>query len=187
MLYKIIDTMKSQGIMFSKEISNNELDEIEKVYDIKFPESLREFYKNGIPFSSDNQCFPNWNNFENKNIENIKERMKAPYNWLFRDVKNDFWLPKWGEKAADNDGLIEQFAKIIVDAPKLIPIYSHRYMPIIDGADNPPVISTVGRDTIYYGSNLIEYLQNEFIHGNNSNMGKCSYVPFWEDIIYKLN
>lgn len=47
-------------------------------------------------------------------------------------------------------------------APKLVPIYSHRYMPFITEDDNIPVFSIMQSDIIYYGENLISYLEVEF-------------------------
>ena len=46
-------------------------------------------------------------------------------------------------------------------APKLIPIYTHRYMPMIDEKNNP-IFSIHGVDVICYGTRIDEYFQIEF-------------------------
>ena len=176
--------LKNNGVKFSKGLLQDEIDEIEKIYEIKFPKSLCEFYKQGFPVSADDNRFPQWMNFSDENISKIKKRIYAPYEWLLKYVKIGFWVPQWGETKESNDEKIQKYLEIITDAPKLIPLYSHRYMPVLDGVDNPPVISTVGRDTIIYGGNLYEYLRNEF--GNRGDFFvKQNHIniPFWSDVI----
>lgn len=55
-------------------------------------------------------------------------------------------------------------------------------MPIIEGVDDPPIISTVGRDTVYYGHNLSEYLEVEF-SDKRRNTNNFTHIPFWTEII----
>ncbi|MBQ2240608.1 MAG: hypothetical protein II319_00545, partial [Clostridia bacterium] len=86
--------------------------------------------------------------------------IEDPINWLKEDVKDGFWLKSWGKRPENEEEALEVFSYVAAKAPKLIPIYSHRYVPVIEGVDDPPVISTVGMDTIVYGANLSEYLQN---------------------------
>ncbi|MBR5516234.1 MAG: hypothetical protein IKU52_08535 [Clostridia bacterium] len=153
--------MKENGICFQKGLSDSEIDRIENIYDILLPSSLRNFYKYALPIGKN---FPKWNDFSNENINFIKERMYLPYKWISSDI---MWCKALWE---------------IKDAPKLIPIYSHRYMPIINHPD-PPVFSTVGRDTIWYGKNLREYFYNEFIREYNCVTDYIPYVPLWSEII----
>ena len=72
----------------------------------------------------------------------------------------------------------------MVDAPKLIPIYSHRYMPM-GVSDNPPVISVYGVDVIYYGKDLDEYIQIEFGEKNPSEIdySNIQKIPFWSEMM----
>ena len=69
-------------------------------------------------------------------------------------------------------------------APKLVPIFSHRYIPFIPNDLNIPIFSIVQSDIIYYGRNLISYLEVEFKlkqYNNNDITGK--YIDFWSDFI----
>ena len=75
------------------------------------------------------------------------------YKFVKRDIENRLRQPGWQGKAED----------ILRGAPRLIPIYRHRYMPMIDDAD-APVLSTIGQDTIWYEANLCDYLQREFLN-----------------------
>lgn len=152
--------MKKRGIYFESGLTEREIKQIEKIYGISFPASLSAFYKEGLPTGD---RFVIWNDFSENNVSSIKERMNLPYKWLSQDIT-----------------FCEAFRNA-KEVPKLIPIYSHRYMPCTEHPD-PPVFSTVGADTIWYGKNLEDYLYNEFVrefHIGN----EIPYVPLWTDII----
>lgn len=155
----IISIMKEKGVSFDKGLTEQEIRQIEKIYNISFPASLTDFYKKALPIG---EMFVKWNDFSESNIYNIRERMYSPYKWLSQDIT-----------------YCESFRN--ADAPNLIPIYSHRYMPCINHPD-PPVFSTVGADTIWYGKNLKEYLYNEFIRDYHIT-ADIPYVTLWSDII----
>ncbi len=53
-------------------------------------------------------------------------------------------------------------------SPRLIPFYAHRCF--FDGMDNMPIISFYQAvDTVFYGSNFENYLDNEFLHTESFN------------------
>ena len=171
---KIINRMKEAGVYFSSGLTNDMLANVEKTYEICFPDSLKEFYLTALPISFENTNFPRWDDFSPKNIAVIRQRISAPYQWLKQDIENGFWLSAWNGKTID---------ELFENAPKLIPIYSHRYVPILNYA-NLPVISTVGRDTVCYGVSLEDYLLREFCNGNTAFAEtKVPYIPLWSDIL----
>ena len=56
----------------------------------------------------------------------------------------------------------DAIAHLVRDAPELIPIYGHRAIPAEPPEAGNPVFSIVQTDVMVYGSNLHEYLINEF-------------------------
>lgn len=133
--------------------------------------------------SDDMRGFPAWRNLSHYNVERIKERIDAPLKGLLWSAQTDCWLDSWGKRPQTAEEITARIKEASCGAPRLIPIYSHRYMPMLEGAENPPVISTVGFDIIYYGSELKNYLRNEFIDKEEFPKSKCMYIPFWSDII----
>ena len=173
----IIHQMKEAGVCFSSGLTNDTMTKIEEIYEIRFPDSLRAFYQAAFPISVGGTVFPRWNDFSSKNITLIRQQMRAPYQWLKRDIERGFWLSVWGGKTVE---------ELLANVPKLIPIYSHRYMPMLDHV-NPPVISTVGRDTACYGVTLEDYLFREFCQGNDAfEKADVPYIPLWSDIIHQM-
>lgn len=73
---------------------------------------------------------------------------------------------------------------MVNNAPTIIPIYGHRGMAAINVLNNP-VFSIVDTDIIYYGYNIINYLEIEFgIKKYDSiNLRNITYIPFWFDLI----
>jgi hypothetical protein len=98
---------------------------------------------------------------------------------------NSFWLESWGAKPALGEACAIARAKV-ADAPHLIPIYSHRYMPDRPCIAGNPVFSIYQTDIIYYGADLFDYLCNEFEHS----FGRAKYalgsqprqIEFWSDL-----
>lgn len=183
----IFNQLKDKGILFKNGLSNGEIKKIAEIYGIVFPESLSMFYSLGVPFSEENDLFPLWSDFSDSNITKIKERIQKPYEMLTFEVQDGFWLESWGSKPESKEEVLKKFAELSSKTPRLIPIYSHRYMPLIDGVEDPPIISTVGIDVIYYGSNLHDYLQNEFLNDNFIIPSYSVKIPFWSDIMTMLN
>lgn len=173
-----INKMKHAGIEIEPGLTADEFEKIEMIYGFTFPAELAEFYSCGVP-SGDR--FPNWKDFSEENVRAIKEKMAFPINALRGDVENWFWLDKWGDDPDTKEEAIAIFDEIAARSPKMIPIFAHRYMPAFDGA---PVISTVGRDTVYYGRDLAEYLQHEFLNIKWSPCKKkIKRIPLWSDVI----
>ena len=176
----IIDSMKQAGVRFSAGLTDDAITKIEEFYEIRFPDSLKCFYQTALPIFADDPTFPDdfspfprWDDFSPENVAAIRQRMRDPYEWLKRDIARGFWLPAWGEKTTE---------ELFENAPVLIPIFLHRYMPVLSGT-KVPVISTVGRDTICYGLTLEDYLLREFCHGGVAfEPMEIPYIPLWDDL-----
>jgi hypothetical protein len=67
----------------------------------------------------------------------------------------------WGEKPDRIEDAVDRLRDLISQAPMLIPICGHRFMPALPEAGNP-IYSVVDFDTIYYGYDLASYLTHEF-------------------------
>lgn len=95
-----------------------------------------------------------------------------------------YWCDDWGEEPEDEKVISEEVRERLKEAPKLLPIYTHRYMPMVLD-ENPPVISIHDLDIIYYGENLEDYLYVEFGNKtqNEIHFENISPIPFWSDIM----
>lgn len=179
---KLIKMLELKDIEFNKGLTDKEIAYIEKIYKITFPQELKKFIKIKLPVSNG---FYNWRDFTEANIEKIKNVINAPMEGLLFDIEyNDFWVENWGKVVDDNiETQKQRFLEKYYEAPKLIPIYSHRYMPDIN-KKNIPILSVMQSDIIVYGRNLEEYLEKEFIVSNKIKIDNDNYdIEFWSDII----
>lgn len=178
----IINKMKLKGISFEAGLTDDEIESIERTYNISFPNSLKEFYKEGLPTG---EPFPNWKDYSENNIREIKERIVRPYNGLIDDIKdNQYWGSDWPEYDSVDDKIM-YFNDLYNQAPKLIPIAYSRYIISAPETDDPAVLSVHDSDIIVYGNNLKEYLENEFLL-DHDNRHKREYFPHmgkWIDIM----
>ena len=107
----------------------------------------------------------------------IRKMLSWPLEMLIWDVNNGSWWNGWGERPRDKLSRREIVRDAVGQAPRLIPLIGHRFIPEAPSERGNPVFSMYGLDTIYYGANLIEYFTNEF--GGAYKIGEVRRVPFW--------
>lgn len=181
MYNELVELLREQGVVIDRGLSKSEIIHIEKEYEISFPREWKQFYSIVLPISDG---FYNWRDSSSENIGYIKEVINTPVRELLEDIDSIYWCDKWGEEPTEREKRRKIIIKKMEDAPKLIPIYSHRYLASIEVKENP-IFSISGSDIIYYGESLFSYFQIEFglkkydtIYCDN-----ISYIPFWSDMI----
>lgn len=185
---QLINDLKAKRIRFTKGLTKNEITKIEQTYNFQFPTSLKEMYQIALPIS---KSFYNWRNFNEANVKKIKDMINWPLEGILFDLENNnFWDDNWGEKPNDllhaKQKCIEEMHKV----PKLIPVYGHRYIPIVDGVDNPPIFSVYQTDVIYYGIDLENYFRIEFnfepwdVINEAIDEDRIDNIPFWSQFCY---
>lgn len=101
------------------------------------------------------------------NWQTDTDTINGQFAWLWEGLQfdlehNDLWLDSWGERPAS---LVEQKQRVhdlVLAAPKLLPIFGHRYLLAEPCAPNNPVLSIYQSDIIIYGANVRDYLIAEF-------------------------
>ena len=183
---RLIKFLKASGITFDEGLTEEEIREVENKFEIRFPDDLRLFIKTKLPVS---EGFVNWrsgirNENEKKTIFN---RIEGPLEGMLFDIdNNEFWLESWGLKPDRYEVrkkiATEEFQKY----PKLIPIYSHRYISSEPHDAGNPVFSVYQMDIIHYGMDLADYFSNEFKFDLPKSFGVVTIptrIEFWSDMI----
>lgn len=176
-----LELLKKNKVKFEKGLTAKEVLQIEKNFDIVFPVSLREFLMTELPVS---KGFCNWRNLDKENIENIKNMLNQPIQYIYDMPQEVYWCEDWGEEPEDEKNFDNEVKKRLEKAPKLIPIYLHRYMPML-GNENPPIISVHGADVIYMGKDLNDYFMVEYGEKKQTDISFNSIksIPFWSDLM----
>jgi hypothetical protein len=174
--------LEKAGITFEPGLSPHEVEEAEKRFEFIFPADLRSFLMFALPTG---KGFPNWRKLDDSKLEDM---FAWPLDGFWFDIQNNvFWPTDWGQKPEEESEVYEQLRSQIAKAPKLIPIYGHRYIPDNPNTAGNPIFSVYQTDIIYYGCNLENYLHNEFSYY----FGKPAYsipdeirkIEFWTSFV----
>ena len=181
----VFNNLKNAGVELQSGLTKDEICDIETYYNFKFPPDYELFLSTLLPV---NKGFHNWREYKS---EKLRQAINWPLEGIIFDVENNmFWQPEWGDRP-DTEGLRKEIAIAnLKKFPKLIPICSHRFIPESPYEAGNPIISIYQTDIIYYGSDLLNYLENEFTYyfrgpnlGVNVDYSKIKRIEKWFDFI----
>ncbi len=154
-------------------LTDNQIDEIEHKYSVKFMPEHREFlrilhavdrkekYKNDDGEIISSSYFYNW-------LEDETEINKK-LNWTFETILFDvnskphrYWLKSWGERPESEEDRKIIFSNWFDKTPKLIPITAHTFLVSDIELQDRPLLSVWGSDIIVAGWSFRNYLLSEF-------------------------
>ncbi|HLY22670.1 MAG TPA: DUF2167 domain-containing protein [bacterium] len=196
--YKIFgQTQRYLPVKFERGLTDQELDDLERKFDFRFPPDLRLFLSLGLPvdtrMSKPRGRLSGWLNWRRASEAEIRERLNHPYEGICFDVKNGIWLEAWGEKPPILEDRLGKIKQLMTEAPRLIPIYGHRYIPDRPHEEGNPIFSVWQTDIIHCGSDLEGYLENEFPYRFGISLETHTQTPslkrpakaieFWADIV----
>ncbi len=119
-----VTLLRSHSIRIEDGLTEQELANCEERFDFRFPLDLREFLQIVLPTG---QGFPNWRCGDEAIL---RERLVWPFEGMAFDIEhNSFWLDGWGVRPSGLPEAIAVARRHVGTAPKLIPVFSHRYLP----------------------------------------------------------
>ncbi|MGJ8562898.1 MAG: hypothetical protein ACSHXY_05045 [Alphaproteobacteria bacterium] len=131
----------------------------------------------------DEVLFP-WASFD---IQKYRDTIEWVISGIEFDIEHsDLWLPKWGERPQSLDTAKEIMRSDFKTWPKLLPIYGHRFLVAEPCLPGNPVFSIYQTDVICYGTNLAEYLLNEFVRQSEASEDWTPNrkIPIWHDFAF---
>ncbi len=164
-------------VRWTKGYTQAELDEVQQKFGLAFPPDLVALLREKRPVDGHD-----WTD-----EVAIKRMLDWPFEGLLCSVERELiWWPEWGERPASQDARKEVLQSVISNAPKLIPLISHRYLPENPHEAGNPVFSIFHSDVIYYGADLADYFEREFIGWNQRPWpDQIKYIPFWSDLVHR--
>lgn len=162
--------------------SQGELDGIQERWKLRFPPDLVELMLERRPLVS--------NGFDwlTAPDEYIQGRLDWPFDGFMFDVEhNVLWWPEWGPKPETLEQQTKVLREVFAAAPKLIPLFGHRYLPETPFERGNPVFSVYQADVIHYGRTVVDWLAFE------EKVPPPAYprpralmlkeIPFWTEVI----
>ncbi len=175
----VIARLTAAGIAFDTGLTASELANAEARYGVRFPPDLACFLTLALPRG---ERFPDWRSADE---ETIRDRLEAPLEGILFDVqRSNFWWPAWGDQPTVMADALTVATAWMKEAPRLIPIYGHRYIPELPTAEGNPIFSVVQTDVIHYGVSLLDYLESEFLNPHRVTRAEhCSRIDFWSELV----
>lgn len=157
--------------------TQSQLDEAQERYELRFPPDLIDLFLERRPVEG-----YAWHTEDPR----IREMLVWPYDLLLFDVEQGFWWPDWGERPSIAEERAEVLRSALRRVSRLIPLYSHRFLPETPNERGNPVFSMHGFDTVYYGADLSDYFEREFHPAPFPGVpvrDDVRHIPFWSDIV----
>lgn len=165
---------RAEGRLWAEGYTQSELDVAQEKYGLAFPPDLISLLRDRRPVLG-----YDWRSDDKE----IRDMLRWPLEGLLFDVENnDLWWPEWGERPGTAEARSEELAKVVSEAPKLIPLVSHRYLPAEPHEGGNPVFSVYQADVIFYGADLADYFEREFVDPRRPLPQHIKRVRFWSDL-----
>jgi len=161
-------------------LDDRELNQTGERFGFRFGADHQEFLRVALPIG------PEWPDWRHGSEEKLRQRLTWPLDGVLFDVEhNAFWPRSWGTRPEDPAEMVAEAARHLSEVPRLVPVYSHRYLPAAVTETGYPVFSVYQTDTIYYGSDLLDYLEREFDPtARERPVGAVRRrLPFWSDLV----
>ena len=176
----VLLAMLSARVEVKRGMSERELDHVEERWGFRFAPEHRTLLSAGLPTGS--RSWPDWREGD---PEDLAERLAWPVDGVLFDVEhNAVWLADWGERPERIDDALRVAREQLEQAPALVPVYGHRYIPADPPQEGNPVLSVHQSDIIVYGPDLATYLEAEFnSSGAAKSHTKPRHIAVWSDLM----
>lgn len=171
-------------------LTDTEIARIERTYQFEFADDHRAFLAAGLPLNNPPEEGQTWSapwpDWRDGDPGGLREQLGWPVEGALFDVGNGLWLPAWGQRPASTSQALDTARRHLAQAPKMIPVYAHRYLPAGRGTHGHPVLSIWQTDIIVYGTDLANYIDNE-VGGSewfiSPDWAPPPMVSFWSEFL----
>jgi hypothetical protein len=155
-------------------MTDEQIDHVQEKYSIIFTPEHREFLRILHTIDRKEKVYSEYGSEEGEyyecsffrnwleDYEEIRLRLPSVYEPISEDVANNkFWINSWGKRYDTVEDRMNIFNKLYEKAPKLVPVMGHRFQVADLSLDKRPVLSILGTDVVFYGSDFRFYLLQE--------------------------
>jgi hypothetical protein len=162
-------------------LTDEELALAESRYSLKFGPDHARFLTKVLPVG---RAWPNWRDAKDAYILGQLARLEGGV--LFDVENNAFWPWSWGARPRPLPEALALAGAKFAEWPKLVPLRGGRYLPGAPSEPGAPVFSAHQTDVIYYGHDLLAWVQAETgpnPDGIEETHGP-DYLPPWSMLAY---
>jgi hypothetical protein len=160
-------------------LTDRELSEIEMRFGFQLADDHRAFLSVALPvWTAGHDDDPDkaswgWPNWREIDSQALRRQVDWPLTAAREDIRDGHWPDGWGRRPAAPEDVNGKAERLLAQAPRMVPVYAHRYLPAGRGTSGHAVLSINHlTDIIIYGLDLPDYIDHEFKEPTVS-------VPFW--------
>jgi len=162
--------LRQAGVMLDAGLSRAEREAVEVRFGFTFAPEHAQLLAACLPIGV---AWPDW---RHGTEESLRGWLDAPVEGVLFDVStNGFWPASWGRRPEDPQEAIRRARSRLLLWPRMVPVRGHRYLPA--GPQGRAVFSIHQSDVVYYGSDLLDYLQHEL--GSSDVRPVVDPQPLW--------
>jgi hypothetical protein len=164
--------------------TDTELALIQTRWGLRFPPDLIDLLKQQRRLLADQNDF-DWLLTDPKTIEAM---LDWPYQGFLFDVENtNTWWPEWGDRPDSAEARAARLRQVFKEqAPKLIPLMGHRYLPEEPHEAGNPIFSVYQTDVICYGADLADWMERDRRGGSpHRPLPAIKEIRFWSESLRK--
>lgn len=168
----------SGTVPIERGLSDDEFAHVEQMLGFEFADDHRAFLAAGLPVGG---AWPNWRDEGRKSLQ---KRLQLPLDGILFAVEwNGFWPPGWGQRPARMKDALRTANYQLARVPRLVPVFSHRYLPAGRSSSGNPVLSVFQTEVTVDGADLAGYIANEFGDDSHRTPAAGAAVEFWSDLL----
>lgn len=177
LIARTLDVLRQAGTGFAPGLTDDEFTELETTFDFRFAPDHRALLATALPIRD------RWVDWRTDDLHSLQRAFDWPIEGIIFDVhENAFWPGAWGERPEDSCSAERAARTHLASWPTLVPLYGHRYIAASATDDASPVFSVHQSDVVLYGSDLHEYVLNEFQRTQFEVNQPATRIPFWSDL-----
>lgn len=163
-------------------LTDAEFATIEQRFGFEFASDHRAFLAAGLPVWTVGDDDPGmaswgWPNWRDGDPGTLQRQVDHPTAVVLDAVEEGYWPTEWRKRPAAPEQAMAKARARLLEVPRMVPVYAHRYLPSGRGTSGHPVLSIHSvHDTIVYGLDLADYVDHEFRVADVT-------VPFWRDVV----
>jgi hypothetical protein len=152
-----IQRLRAGGVRLDRGPADEEVSRVQARLGFAFGPEHREFIQSALPVGT------SWPDWRHDRDEDLRGRLDWPVEGVLFDVHNNgFWPACWGDRPDGKQEREREARAHLAQVPRLVPVFSHRYLASDPQYRPSPVFSVHQADVVFYGDNLLDYMAHEF-------------------------